>query len=255
MGNSRSIEPARYGLRALVTRPRAEAESLAEALAARGIAAIIEPLLEIHYRGEPAPDLTGVQAILCTSANGVRALARLTDERAVPLLAIGDASAARARNEGFAEVESAGGSLADLVTLARGRLRPAEGRLLHVAGSTLAGDLTGALRAEGFAVDRAVLYEARPAAGLGAASVRALNAGTVDFALFFSPRTALIFARLAERAGVTGLIGAVTAISISVAADAALEPLRFRARHIAERPDQPSLLLVLDRVLAERRRA
>src|SRR5438132_1488878 len=110
MGNSRSIDPARHGLRALVTRPRAEAESLAEALAARGIAAIIEPLLEIHYRSEAAADLAGVQAVLCTSANGVRALARLTGERALPLFAVGEASAARAREEGFARVESAGGS-------------------------------------------------------------------------------------------------------------------------------------------------
>ena len=255
MGSSRSIDPLRHGLRALVTRPLGEAESLAEALAARGIDAIIEPLLEIHYRSEPAPDLTGVQAVLCTSANGVRALARLTGERAVPLFAVGEASAARARAEGFARVESAGGSLADLIGLARDRLRPNEGRLLHVAGSTLAGDLAGALRAEGFAVDRAVLYEARPAAGLSAASVRALNAGIVDFALFFSPRTALIFVRLAERAGIAEAIGAVSAISISAAADAALEPLRFRERHMAERPDQHSLLMALDRVLAERRRA
>ncbi len=255
MGSSRSIDPLRHGLRALVTRPLGEAESLAEALAARGIDAIIEPLLEIHYRSEPAPDLTGVQAVLCTSANGVRALARLTGERAVPLFAVGEASAARARAEGFARVESAGGSLADLIGLARDRLRPNEGRLLHVAGSTLAGDLAGALRAEGFAVDRAVLYEARPAAGLSAASVRALDAGIVDFALFFSPRTALIFVRLAERAGIAEAIGAVSAISISAAADAALEPLRFRERHMAERPDQHSLLMALDRVLAERRRA
>ncbi len=255
MRSSRSIDPSRHGLRALVTRPLGEAESLAEALAARGIDAIIEPLLEIHYRSEPAPDLTGVQAVLCTSANGVRALARLTGERAVPLFAVGEASAARARAEGFARVESAGGSLADLIGLARDRLRPNEGRLLHVAGSTLAGDLAGALRAEGFAVDRAVLYEARPAAGLSAASVRALDAGIVDFALFFSPRTALIFVRLAERAGIAEAIGAVSAISISAAADAALEPLRFRERHMAERPDQHSLLMALDRVLAERRRA
>src|SRR6266700_6545712 len=127
MGSSRSTNPGRRAMRALVTRPRAEAESLAEALAARGIAAVIEPLLEIHYRSEPAPDLTGVQAVLCTSANGVRALARLTGERAVPLFAIGDASAARARNEGFARVESAGGSLADLVGLARDRLSPTAG--------------------------------------------------------------------------------------------------------------------------------
>jgi len=255
MESSRSTGPSRHGLRALVTRPRAEAESLAAALAARGIEAIIEPLIEIHYRSEPVPDLAGVQAILCTSANGARALARVTGERALPLFAVGEASAARARDEGFARVESAGGSLADLAGLARGRLQPAEGRLLHVAGSDVAGDLAGALGAMGFTVDRAVLYEARPAAGLSGACVRALTAGIVDFALFFSPRTALIFARLAERAGVVAALGPVTAISISAAADAALGPLGLRERHIAERPDQPALLAALDRVLAERRRA
>src|SRR5712692_4630026 len=130
------IDPSNsnHGLSALVTRPRAEAGSLAEALAARGIAAIIEPLLDIHYRSAPSPDLAGVQAILCTSANGVRALARLAEERAVPLFAVGEASAARARAEGFARVESAGGSVGDLARLARELLCPAAGRLLHVAG-------------------------------------------------------------------------------------------------------------------------
>lgn len=254
-GTRLAIDPAHHGLRALVTRPRAEAESLAAALAERGVVAIVDPLLDIRYRDEPAPDLAGVQAVLCTSANGVRALARLSGERALPLFAVGEASAERARREGFAAVYSAGGAIGDLVRLACERLRPGAGRLLHVAGSVAAGDLAGELRARGFAVDRAVLYEAHPAAALGAATVRALSAGIVDFALFFSPRTAAVFARLAEDAGVAGAMRFVTAISISPAADSALEPMRFCARHVAASPDQPSLLAALDRLLAERRRA
>src|SRR5438552_12976874 len=101
MGSSRSIGSSRHGRRALVTRPRAEAAGLAEALDARGIEAIIEPLLEIRYRDAAAPALAGVQAILCTSANGVRALARLSGERGLPLLAVGETTAARARAVGF----------------------------------------------------------------------------------------------------------------------------------------------------------
>src|SRR5438067_9042653 len=114
MGDSRGCTPPdkepRRPLCALVTRPRAEAEGLAAALDARGIAALIEPLLDISYRDAPPPDLAGVQAILCTSANGVRALARLSEDRAPPLFAVGEATAARARAEGFARVESAGGA-------------------------------------------------------------------------------------------------------------------------------------------------
>src|SRR5512135_2951362 len=164
MGKCRTTGPTTHGLRALVTRPRAETAELAEALAARGVAAIVEPMFDIRYRGGPAPCLEGVQALLCTSANGVRAFARVRGERGLPLLAVGDATAARAREAGFARVESAGGTVDDLVRLARERLSPTAGRLLHVAGSAVAGDLAGMLRDAGFAVERSVLYEAEPIA-------------------------------------------------------------------------------------------
>ena len=88
-------------MRALVTRPAEEAATLAAALALLGVEAFVEPLMQIHYRASEALDLTGVQAILCTSGNGVRALARASSERGVALLAVGDATAARARAEGF----------------------------------------------------------------------------------------------------------------------------------------------------------
>ena len=246
--------PSRLGRRALVTRPRAEAVALAEALAMRGIEAIIEPLLDIHYRDEPAPDLAGVQAVLCTSANGVRALARLSGDRGIALFAVGEATAARARDEGFAQVESAGGNVEDLARLARQLLRPDAGRLLHVAGSDVAGDLAGQLREDGFAVDRVVLYEARPVPGLSAPTAAALQSGLVDFALFFSPRTAAVFTRLAEQAGAGAAMRGVTAVSISAAADRGLGDLAFRGRLVADTPDQNALLAVLDRLLPEQRR-
>jgi len=246
---------SRFGLRALITRPRAEAAGLADALASRGIEAIVEPMLDIHYRDAPAPDLAGVQAILCTSANGARALARLSAERERPVFAVGDSTAGRARAEGFVRVESAGGNVADLARLVRERLRPGDGPLLHVAGTEIAGDLAGELRTHGFEVERAVLYDARPAAGLSAATVRALASGIVNFALFFSPRTAAIFVGLAQRAGLAEALRGVTAFSISAAAEAALAGTSFRERCIAETPDQRGLLAALDRVLLERRRA
>ncbi|MGH7060798.1 MAG: uroporphyrinogen-III synthase, partial [Stellaceae bacterium] len=98
---------------ALVTRPREEAEALAAALARRGVAALIEPLLEIRYRTAAPLDLAGAQAVLCTSANGARALARASRVRDLPLFAIGEATAARARALGFSAVASAGGDATD----------------------------------------------------------------------------------------------------------------------------------------------
>jgi uroporphyrinogen-III synthase len=239
-------------MRALVTRPREEAATLAAALATRDIEALVEPLMQVHYRASEALDLAGVQAILCTSANGVRALVRASSERGVALFAVGDATAARARAEGFTTVESAAGDVTDLVRLTAARLRPQDGVVLHVAGSVVAGELCGALRAAGFAAETRVLYEARPTAALSRAAVDALRTEAIDFALFFSPRTAAIFARLAGIAGVVECCAKVAALSISAAADAALADLPWLDRRVAERPNQAALLNLLDRVLAER---
>jgi uroporphyrinogen-III synthase len=237
-------------MRVLITRPRAEAEALAALLAGRGIEAIVEPMMEIAPAPDATPDLTGVQAVLCTSANGVRALARASAERAVPLFAVGDATAARARAEGFHRVASAAGDVAALARLARRRLKPAGGRLLHVAGSAVAGDLAAALDAVGFAVERIVLYEARAASELTPSTAALIAAGQIDAALFLSPRTAAIFARLAAGAGLTAGLRRVAAISISAAADAALGGLPFGERLIARAPTQDALIEALDRRLA-----
>lgn len=236
-------------LRALVTRPRNEAATLAALLAERGIDAVIEPMIEIVERTASLPDLAGVRAILCTSANGVHALARASGERRLPVFAVGDATARAARAAGFDPVESAGGDVEDLARLVVARLDPAEGRLLHVAGSETAGDLAGRLAAAGFAVGRAVLYEARPAHSLSRQAADLIERGEIDLALFFSPRSAAIFARLAVP--VAAGLGAAAAISISAAADAALGGLPFRERLVAAAPIQAALLARVDELAGQ----
>jgi uroporphyrinogen-III synthase len=229
-------------MRALITRPRAEAEALAALLVPLGIGAVVEPLIEVAARESEAPDLAGVQAVLCTSANGVRALARASAERAVPLFAVGDATAARARAEGFRHVESAGGDVEDLAYLVSRRLKPDAGRLLHVAASEVTGDLAKSLADGGFTVERMVLYEARAVEAFSPGTARLIADGEIDFALFFSPRTAAIFARLADESDVAAGLHATTAVSISAAADAMLADLPFRVRLIAAEPTQAALV-------------
>ena len=233
-------------LRALVTRPRNEAQALAALLAGRGIEAVIEPMIEIVDRDTALPDLAEVRAILCTSANGARALARASAERDVPIFAVGDATARAARAADFRDVDSAGGNVDDLARLVVRRLRPAKGRVLHIAGSDVAGDLAGALGVAGFAVERAVLYEARAVDGLTPGAARLIGSGEIDLALFFSPRSAAIFARLVAAIGVGDGLAASAAVSISLAADAALGGLPFRERVVAAAPTQAALLAMVD---------
>ncbi|HEX9702689.1 MAG TPA: uroporphyrinogen-III synthase, partial [Rhodospirillales bacterium] len=126
-------------MRLLITRPKDDAQTLADALAALRIDCLIEPVIEVADVDGPPPDLSGVQALLVTSANGARAFARRHGGRALPVLAVGDASAAAARDLGFTSVESARGDVQALAALVRARLAPARGALLHVAASDVAG--------------------------------------------------------------------------------------------------------------------
>jgi uroporphyrinogen-III synthase len=72
--------------------------------------------------------------------------------------------------------------------------------------------------------------------------------------LFFSPRTAAIFVRLANIAGVVPYCRTITALAISADADTVLAGLPWRNRLVSETPNQPALLDALDSVLAKRRR-
>ena len=231
--------------RILITRPREDAEPLAAELVRRGFSALVQPMLEIRTLDGPPLNLEGVQALLCTSANGVRATAARTTSRDLPVLAVGDATARAARDAGFAHVESAGGDVEGLARLAAGRLDPAAGRLLHAAGTAVAGDLAGDLGRAGFTVERHVLYAAEPVTELGHDAVQGLYAGTIDAVLFFSPRTGRSFVKVVQKAGLADRLGGVVALCLSEAVGTAVRTVDWQAIHVARQPDQAALLDLL----------
>ena len=230
-------------MRVMITRPREDARPLAEALAARGVETLLEPLLEIVPVAGARLDLTGVQAVLLTSANGARALAAATGARDVTVLAVGAATAAAAA--GFARVEAAGGDVAALADLAASVCDPAGGALVHVAGSHVAGDLAGRLTERGFTLRRETLYTAVLTEALSDAAAAALRQGALDAVLLFSPRTADSFVTLAARAGVTADLARVRALCLSAAVAEAAGTVAWRALDVAARPDQEALLALV----------
>lgn len=183
------------------------------------------------------------QAVLVTSGNALPALPAAL--HATPLLAVGDATAARARAAGFAEVLSAGRDAAALADLAAARLDPAAGPLLLASGAGQGFELAAALRVSGFTVIRRVAYVAQPATALPQAARAALAAGQVGTALFFSPETARVFVTLLQRDMPPAIVQGVVALAISSRTADALFPLPWRHVRVASQPDQDTLLTLL----------
>jgi uroporphyrinogen-III synthase len=213
-------------MRVLITRPREDALRIAEKIRAMGHEPVIAPLLELRFHDGEEISLDGIQAVLATSANGVRALARRTARRDVPVFAVGPQTAEEARALGFVQVKNANGDSKALAAATRGWARPDGGALLHVKGAEADGTLAGLLR--DFDLRGVVLYEMAP--------VARLETVEADAALFFSPRSARVFVE----SGIDARRW--VAICISDATAAALAPLQFREIRVAAAPNQAALL-------------
>lgn len=186
----------------------------------------MEPLLAIERIAQPAPDLTGVAALAFTSRNGVDAFATLSEERALPVFAVGDATAGAARAAGFAPVRSAAGALADLARLLA---EAGPGPVLAPGALEPSGDLPALL------ADR---VEVRPLPVYRSVETGAAAPAVFDAVLVHSSRAGRAVAALGPFAG-------QVAAAISNTAAAPLTGVAGLEIRVAARPDEAALFEAL----------
>jgi len=227
----------------LITRPEPGASETAARVAALGYHAIVAPLLEIRPVRAVLPPSGDVQAILVTSGNAIPAVP--ASHRHLKLFAVGEATAARARSAGFADVDSADGDSDALAALVAQSCDRSAGPLLFACGRDQGAALATELRKRGLAVVRRVVYAAAPASALPETARDALLSGRLTAALFFSAATARHCVRLiqAERLGET--VRSVEALAIGQPAAVALQPLPWRRTRVAAKPNQDAMLALL----------
>jgi uroporphyrinogen-III synthase len=228
-------------MKILITRPQEDGKEIAARLAERGHQALLAPLLTPRFHDGPEPDLKGVQAILATSANGIRAFGRRSARRDFSVFAVGPQTAEEARKSGFTEVRNADGD-AKALALAATLWAAKKGVLLHVCGEDAPGTLAENLILRGFKVRRCPLYAIEPATSLPDEARTALQDRALDAAMFYSPKSARIFGFLADGLPTEDL----TALCISPATAQALSPTPFARIAVAAKPNQAAILALLD---------
>jgi len=240
-------------MRLLLTRPAGETAEMDAQLRRAGHVSLTVPMLRIEIAGGSSLNLDGVQAVLATSGNGVRALAQSTTTRTMALCCVGPRTAAVARDLGFTNVMMSDGNVARMATVVRERFRPDGGRLLYITGDHVAGDLAGDLESAGFVVERQVGYRAVAATELPEEPRRALATGAIDAVVLMSVRTAQTFVRLIESLKLAPALRPVDAICISPAVAAASAALPWHDMVIAERTDGTGVLGAIEMAARGRR--
>ena len=210
----------------LILRPEPGASATFARATAAGLQAIPAPLFTVKALAWDAPDPGDHDAVMLTSANAVRhAGAALALYRALPVYAVGEATAVAASAAGFADVRAGTSDAAALIALMAqdGIARP-----LHLAGRDRKSG------AAPFPIARRIVYAADPVPTLPGAARGALNRGAV--ALIHSPRAGSLFTSLLVAANIGPSIISIAAISPAAAAG------HWKAAAIAATPDDAALL-------------
>ncbi|MBX5452637.1 MAG: uroporphyrinogen-III synthase [Acidobacteriia bacterium] len=233
--------PERAGV--LITRPQSLAEQTAREVQALGYRPVIAPLFSVQPLQAALPVAETLQAVLITSGHALAALPPAY--RGLPLLAVGNATAARAKRQGHRHVESAEGDAESLAALAARRCDPNGLPLLLPTGEGYGEALEQALSAKGFRVIRVAVYAVRPVPSLPESAREALAENTLKAALFFSPETARIFVRLIHSEASAAMLTQVEALAISAKVAEELALLPWRRVRVSSHPTQAALLGLL----------
>jgi uroporphyrinogen-III synthase len=227
-------------MRVLVTRPREQAERTAERLGALGHEPFVAPLLTIVPTQEPPPPAP-FDAFIVTSAHAIPALASLRDAaRQAPVFAVGERTAALARQAGLRQAQTAEGDGSSLAGLVARQLAPGA-RLLHVAGRERKGEPAAALVRAGFSVETWIAYEAVAATALPNHLTEALRTRRLDAGLHYSRRSAEILLGLADEAGLGPGLRRLSHFCLSADVAAPLQERGIERLIVAQRPDEASL--------------
>src|ERR1700722_13374171 len=208
----------------LVTRPHPDDDSTAASLRALGFEVLLAPMLRFEPVAFDDEDLR-YGAVIVTSANALRGIERQLKGNKLlklPLFAVGEHTAAAARDIGFETVVSAKGDAAGLRDLVLASVKTKTLKktspLLYLAGADLARDLAGELGERGFTVVTQTTYRMVPLSSLPREIGDAFAAHQVEAVLHYSRRSARAFLESVRAAGVEISALAIPQCCISAAA-------------------------------------
>jgi uroporphyrinogen-III synthase len=228
----------------LVTRPEGAGAALAAGIEARGYDVLTVPVLKVAQLPVRLPILTHYDALVFTSANGVRAFAACSGERGHPAYVVGAATAAAAGDAGFRDIRLGG---VDAAALA-GRLRAdflTSAAVLHLSGRHIAQDLAVLLTGSPLTVQRLPVYDTVPEKSVSAEVVDRLYACTIAYVTLLSARTAQEFGTLMARSGLAYTTESATALCLSAAVAGAAMGLPWKSIATASSPTVEAMLDLL----------
>ena len=199
----------------LITRPLIDAEDLMGKLFSLGHKIIHIPTLKVKPITNQECDAKNYDAFIFTSANAIRNLRLLNEDKKKLCFCVGSITEKIVRQKGYSNTISAGGNVNALKNIILNSDFDKRKKIAYFCGDYIATDLDLDLRREGYFIDKVINYSSEKIIDLNNENEKILNNHPPDIIFVYSKRSAESFVELVKKYTLNGLMTGSRVLCIS----------------------------------------
>ena len=199
----------------LITRPLIDAEDLMGKLFSLGHKIIHIPTLQVKPVTNQKCDAKNYDAFIFTSANAIRNLKLLNEDKKKLCFCVGSITEKIVRQKGYSNTISAGGNVNALKNIISNSDFDKKKKIAYFCGDYISTDLDLDLKREGYLVDKVINYSSEKIVDLNNENEKILNNHPPDIIFVYSKRSAESFVELVKKYTLNGLMTGSRVLCIS----------------------------------------
>ncbi len=199
----------------LITRPLIDAEDLMGKLFSLGHKIIHIPTLQVKPVTNQKCDAKNYDAFIFTSANAIRNLKLLNEDKKKLCFCVGSITEKIVRQNGYSNTISAGGNVNALKNIILNSDFDKKKKIAYFCGDYISTDLDLDLKREGYLIDKVINYSSEKIVDLNNENKKILNNHPPDIIFIYSKRSAESFVELVKKYTLNGLMTGSRVLCIS----------------------------------------
>ena len=199
----------------LITRPLIDAEDLMGKLFSLGHKIIHIPTLQVKPVTNQKCDAKNYDAFIFTSANAIRNLKLLNEDKKKLCFCVGSITEKIVRQKGYSNTISAGGNVNALKNIILNSDFDKKKKIAYFCGDYISTDLDLDLKREGYLIDKVINYSSEKIVDLNNENETILNNHPPDIIFVYSKRSAESFVELVKKYTLNGLMTGSRVLCIS----------------------------------------
>ena len=199
----------------LITRPLIDAEDLMGRLFSLGHKIIHIPTLKVKPIINQECDAKNYDAFIFTSANAIRNLKLLNEDKKKLCFCVGSITEKLVRKKGYLNTISAGGNVNALKNIILNSDFDKSKKIGYFCGDYISTDLDLDLKREGYLIDKVINYSSEKIVDLNDENEKILNNHPPDIIFVYSKRSAESFVELVKKYTLNGLMTGSRVLCIS----------------------------------------